>query len=167
MNPSIARVIRKYTRVAAVSDPFAGKKFDYKGEKLSLSTIAKKDPAAAKKIRQRLHHENRNHKDFNVRISIAEHPHTHPKTLHAMRKDEDKNVRWTIAGNPNTHPKTLHAMRKDEHSSIRWGVATNSNTSKETLQDMQNDKSDYVRHSVARRLGDIRRKDARQLKEGK
>lgn len=179
MNPSIAEVIRKYTRLAyGGSDPFAGKKFNYRGKQLALSTIEREDPVEALKIRQRLHHENRNHRSVEVRQHIATHRNTHSDTLHEMRNDKnatirklvtrhpgiscrtlhavrnDKNtgVRWNVATHSNVHPDTLHAMRNDKDSSIRRAISNHPETTKSTLHEMRNDKDLGVRRNVARRL---------------
>ena len=89
--------------------------------------------------------------DIDLKIAIADHPHTAPRTLRRLsRADYSVGVLWRVARHRSCPPEVLHELaHPDHHRNVRASVAGNPNTPPNTLDELSKDSQWDIRTTVA------------------
>ena len=88
--------------------------------------------------------------DIDLKIAIADHPHTAPRTLRRLsRADYSVGVLWRVAQHRSCPPEVLQALAQHDHRNVRTSAAGNPNTPADTLDDLSKDSQWHIRTTVA------------------
>jgi hypothetical protein len=91
-----------------------------------------------------------NHPDSGVRVAVAAHCRTLPKTLTALHEDPIESVRVAVVRHPSVPYQTLVLMADDPSETVRAALAAAARTLPVVLGRLAGDQSALVRLEVAR-----------------